>query len=350
MAVQLDRRLLMLGGASLALAPNLARAADIAPPAVAQDIAGLGQIDEPLQARIAALANEAGLPRIGFAAADITKGRAAFVRPGELFPLQSIAKLPIAVAALHRVQARELLLDRATTLTRANIAPGLSPLADTLRRGPMRITARRLLEAMIVNSDNTAADALTRLNGGPEGVEKTLKLLDIDGMRIDRFERDLQVEALGLSPPFDLAAPDALARALDELDVLEQKKALDRYMKDQRDTGSARGFVKLMVRLSDGRMIQPRYVDMLLDWMRRTKTGNDRLRSGFPQGWTVAHRSGTSATVTGVTAAFNDVAYAVGPKGQRIALALFISGATGSAADLALFNKAAARAVYEAWS
>jgi beta-lactamase class A len=84
--------------------------------------------------------------------------------------------------------------------------------------------------------------------------------------------------------------------------------------------------------------------------MKRTKTGNDRLRSGFPQGWTVAHRSGTSATVVGVTAAFNDVALVAGPKGQRIALALLISAATQSAADLALFHKAIARAVYETWA
>lgn len=350
MTVQLDRRLLMLAGASFALTPAATRADDIAPPAVAQDIADLGQIDEPLQARIAALATEAGLPRVGFAAADIAKGRAAFVRPGELFPLQSVSKLPIAVAVLHKAQMHELQLERPVTLSRAQIAPGLSPIADTLRRAPLRTTARRLLEAMLVESDNTAADALTHIAGGPEAVQGKLKQLNIDGMRIDRLERDLQLEALGLTPPIDFAKADALAQALDQLDALEQKKALDRYLKDQRDTGNPRGFVKLIVRLTDGRMLQPRYVAMLLDWMKRSKTGNDRLRSGFPQGWIVAHRSGTSATVAGVTAAFNDVAYAMGPKGQRIALALFISGASGSAKDLALFHKAAARAVYEAWS
>lgn len=333
----------------MTLAPAFARAADLPPPAAAQDIADLGQIDEPLQARIAALATEAGLPRIGFAAADIAKGRAAFVRGGELFPLQSVYKLPLAVAVLHMVQTRQLTFERAVTLTRAQIAPGVSPLADTLRRGPIRITARRLFEAMLLNSDSTAADALMKLAGGPEAVQHKLKELDVDGIRVDRLERNLQVEALGLTPPIDFAQPDALARALDELDALEQRKALDRYLKDPRDTGNARGLVKLLVRLTDGRMIQPRYVAMLLDLMKRTKTGNDRLRSGFPQGWTVAHRSGTSATVLGVTAAFNDVALVIGPKGQRIALALLISGAALSAADLALFHKAAARAVYEEW-
>ncbi len=346
----MNRRGVLAGGAALALLPSIARAAAPPPPASAQDIADLGQIDESLQARIAALADEAGLTRIGFAACDITKGRAAFVRGGELFPLQSVGKLPIAVAVLHMMQTRQLRFERTIDLSRPQIAPGASPLADSLRRAPVRISARRLLEAMLINSDNTAADGLMKLAGGPAAIQRKLKELDIDGLRVDRFERELQVEALGLTPPVDFAKPDALARALDELDVLEQRKALDRYLHDPRDTGNARGLVKMVVRLTDGRMIQPRYTAMLIDWMKRTKTGNDRLRSGFPQGWTVAHRSGTSATVVGVTAAFNDVALAVGPKGQRIALALLIAGASQSAADLALFHKAVARAVYEEWT
>ena len=97
-------------------------------------------------------------------------------------------------------------------------------------------------------------------------------------------------------------------------------------------------------------MMQPRNVALLLDLMKRSKTGNDRLRSGFPNDWIVTHRSGTSATVQGITAAFNDVALATSPKGQRIAVALLIAGASHSAADLALFHKATARAIYEAWS
>ena len=303
-----------------------------------------------LQARIAALANEAGLTRIGFAAADITHGRAAFVRGGELFPLQSVSKFPVSVALLHMAQTRRLQLERPVTLTRDDIAPGASSLADNLRRAPLRTTAHRLLEAMLVNSDNTAADALMKISGGPAAIQRTLKDLQVDGIRVDRIERDLQVEALGLAPPINFAKPDALARALDELDVLEQRKALDRYLRDPRDTANARGLVKLLVRLTDGRLIQPRFAAMLIDWMKRAKTGGDRLRSGFPQGWIVAHRSGTSATVVGTTAAFNDVALATGPKGQRIALALLISAATLKAAELALFHKAVARAVYETWS
>ena len=333
----------------MALLPQFARGADSPLPAVAQDIADLGQIDEQLQARIAALASEAGLTRVGFAACDITKGRAAFVRGGELFPLQSVYKFPLAVAVLHLAQLRQLQLERVVTLTPASIAPGASPLADSLRRGPLRLSAHRLLEAMLLNSDNTAADALMTLAGGPPKVQDTLKALEIDGLRIDRLERDLQVEALGLTPPLDFANPGALASALATLDASQQRKALDRYLHDPRDTGNAHGLVKLLVRLTAGRMLQPRYVAMLLDLMKRTKTGNDRLRSGFPNDWSVAHRSGTSATVLGITAAFNDLALATSPKGQRIAVALLISGASHSAADLALFHKATARAVYEAW-
>src|SRR5260221_2971837 len=185
---QMNRRGVLAGGAALALSASIARAAVTPPPASAQDIADLGQIDEVLQARVAALANERGLAGVGFAACDLAKGRAAFVRGGELFPLQSVGKLPVAVAVLHMVQMRQLRFERTIDLSRPQIAPGTSPLADGLRRAPVRINTRRLLEAMLINSDNTAADGVMKLAGGPAAIQRKLKELDVDGLRPDRVE------------------------------------------------------------------------------------------------------------------------------------------------------------------
>ena len=134
----MNRRDVLAGGAALAFMAFPARAAVTSPPSNAQDIADLGQIDVILQARVAALAAEAGLTRVGFAACDITNGKAAFVRGGELFPLQSVYKFPIAVAVLHMVQMRQLHFERTVDLTRAQIAPGYSPLAAALRRSTVR--------------------------------------------------------------------------------------------------------------------------------------------------------------------------------------------------------------------
>ena len=174
MGAILSRRSMLTTAAAFALAQAVARAADELPP-LAQDVAALGAPDPSLEAKIAGLANEAGLTKVGFAAVDLAKGRTAFVRGGELFPMQSIYKLPIAVAFLRMVQRGEARLETKVQLTAADVAPGNSPMSGRLRQKPTTFTARQLLDHMLLNSDNTAADALIKLGGGPEKIQATIK-------------------------------------------------------------------------------------------------------------------------------------------------------------------------------
>ena len=343
----LKRRDILLGAAALACGAGTAHADTL--PAIAQDVATLGAPDTALEAKIATLASEAGLARIGFAAVDITKGRTAFVRGGELFPMQSVYKLPIAVAYLRMVQNGDKRLDAKLRLTAADIAPGRSPLGDRLRKRPTVVTARQLLDHMLLNSDNTATDALLKLAGGPQVVGAAIKTFGIDGLRIDRYERELQPQALGLEPGPSLADPANLDAALGALGEAKQKAALARYLRDPRDTASPRAIATLIVKLVGGHLIQPRYAIMVFDLMRRTKTGEDRLKGGMTHGWTLAHRSGTSRTIQGTTAAFNDAGLATHKNGAKIAIVLFIEGAALSVDQLAQFHRATARAVLQAW-
>ncbi len=349
MRLILTRRSLLTAAAAFALAPAVARAADELPP-LAQDVAALGAPDPALEAKIAGLANEAGLAKVGFAAVDVAKGRTAFVRGGELFPMQSVYKLPIAVAFLRMVQRGEARLETKVRLTAADIAPGNSPMAERLRQKPTDFTARQLLDHMLLNSDNTAADALLKLAGGPEKIQAAIKTFGIDGLRVDRYERDLQPQALGLEPNPNFADPAKLEAAFNALDEAKQKDALARYMRDPRDTASPRAIATLIVKVIGGHLIQPRFAMLLLDLMRRTKTGEDRLKGGLLPGWTFAHRGGTSRTVQGTTAAFHDAGLATHKNGGKIVIVLFIEDATLSTAELAQFHRAAARAVLQAWS
>jgi beta-lactamase class A len=342
------RRDVLLGATAFALLARVAHADPL--PAVAQDVAALGAPDTALEAKIAALAGEAGLARIGFAAVDITKGRTAFLRGGELFPMQSVCKLPIAVAFLRMVQQGAKRLDTKVRLTSADIAPGRSPLADRLRRKATVFTARQLLDHMLLNSDNTATDALLKLAGGPQKVQAAIKSFGIDGLRVDRYERELQPQALGLEPNRIFADPKALDAALSALGEAKQKESLARYLRDPRDTASPRAIATLILKLVGGHLIQPRFAMIVLDLMRRTKTGQDRLNGGMTQGWTFARRGGASRTIQGTTAAFNDAGLASHKNGTKIVIALFIEGATLSTDQLAQFHRATARSVLQAWS
>ena len=216
MPLLLDRRTILLG-AALAFTP-LARAADPLG-AIAQDVADLGAPDVALQAKIAALATEAGLAKVGFAAVDMSHGRTAFVRGGELFPMEALNKLPIAVAYLKLVQDGAARLDARIYLKAADIVPGRSPIADRLRKRRTLFTARQLIEHMLLNGDTTATDALIKHAGGVSGVRAALKGLNIEGVRVDRTERELARDTAALpldrylSDARDSTSPRALGRA-----------------------------------------------------------------------------------------------------------------------------------------
>lgn len=318
--MHLSRRTLLIG-AAFASTP-LARAADPLG-AIAQDVANLGAPDTALEAKIAALAADAGLKKIGFAAVDMDKGRTAFVRGGELFPMEGLNKLPIAVAYLKLVQDGAARLDARIYLTASDIVPGRSPIAVRLRKRRTRFTARQLIEHMLLNGDTTATDALIARAGGIPGIQAALKRLSLEGVRVDRTERQLARDTAKLT--------------------------LDRYLADARDSTSARATAALIVRLAAGTLVQPRLTKFVLDLMQRTKSGDDRLKAGMPKGWTFAHRAGLVRIVEGVVPAFHDAGLATSAKNTRIALALCVERATLSPTELAQFHAAVSRAVLEAW-
>lgn len=319
--MHLSRRSLLIG-AALALTP-LARAADQLG-AIAQDVANLGAPDATLEAKIAALAGDLGLTKVGFAAVDMDKGRTAFVRGGELFPMEGLNKLPIAVAFLKLVQDGAARLDARIFLKAADIVPGRSPIADRLRKRRTRFTARQLIEHMLLNGDTTATDALIARAGGVKGIQAALKRLKLEGVRIDRTERQLAKDTAALT--------------------------LDRYLADARDSTSARAYASLIVRLVAGHLVQPRLAKFVLDLMQRTKSGDDRLKAGMLKGWTFAHRAGLARNVEGVVPAFHDGGLATSKANEKVALVLCVERANLAPADLAKFHAAAARAVLEAWT
>ena len=64
---------------------------------------------------------------------------------------------------------------------------------------------------------------------------------------------------------------------------------------------------------------------MLLEWMT---VPSGRLDGDLPSGTRVAHKSGTSDTDNGVTAATNDIALIVLPDGRKLAIAVFVTDST----------------------
>jgi beta-lactamase class A len=91
---------------------------------------------------------------------------------------------------------------------------------------------------------------------------------------------------------------------------------------------------KLLQLLAENRLLSASSTRRLLEIMTQTATFPDRLKAGVSPGWILAHKTGTSGTWRGVTAATNDVGILMAPdqKGDQSGgvLRRFAGGPYGS--------------------
>ena len=248
------------------------------------------------------------------------------------FPMQSVFKAPLGAAALAEVDAGRLRLDEQVTLEERDISPPLSAIGAAWP-GRTTYTIGDLLVAAVGQSDNTAADVLMKRIGGPGAVTAWLRGKDVREVRVDRYERELQVEASGMDS-FRIAWKDwpAFKAARDALPEARRRAALERFLADPRDTTTATGMLTFLAKLSKGELLGARSTIRLLRIMTESTTGANRLKAGLPAGAVLAHKTGTSATDLGVTAVTNDVGLLTLKDGRRYSVAVFLASSPQDAA------------------
>lgn len=136
-----------------------------------------------------AAGREAGGAVVGVAAVHVETGRRMAFRGGERFQMASVFKVPVAVAVLDAVAKGRLTLGQEVEVKPSD-RRSWGPIDDRWTQG-MRVTVERMLDVMLVDSDNTAADLLIRLVGGPAAVEKALVDRNVSGIRISLDEKGM---------------------------------------------------------------------------------------------------------------------------------------------------------------
>jgi beta-lactamase class A len=268
-----------------------------------------------LQSQIATIAAQTDAT-VGVTAIDLESGRRISIHGGDHFPMASVFKFPVALVVLQRVDAGEFKLDDAITIQPSQFSRGHSPLRDSANGKPVTATVRRLIELMVVESDNTAVDYYIRRLGG---ATITARIHELGGVavRVDRPENDI-AEAIGTH---GIAA----------------------YVRDPRDTATPDAMASLLTafaRRKDG-LTGPSH-DLLLGFM--TNSHNPvRLASALPPGTVVMHKTGTMPGV------FNDVGIITSADGKHhIAVAVFTKKLAMQNEDVALrVVGQIARAVYD---
>jgi beta-lactamase class A len=92
-----------------------------------------------------------------------------------------------------------LTLDHPIAIHRADLSVLWSPINQKFAGEVMTFTVEDLLRRMVGESDNTAADVLQRSLGGPKNVQQILEGLGIKNVRVDRLEREIQLEMRGIA-------------------------------------------------------------------------------------------------------------------------------------------------------
>lgn len=275
-----------------------------------------GRSESRLDRELAAIAAKAR-GRVGVKAVVLETGETAALEPSGRFPMQSVYKLPIAMTVLHRVDTGALALTDKIPVTRRDyVSPGQrSPLRDAHPEGT-DVTLDELLRLAVSESDGSASDVLLRVLGGPAVVQKYLGDLDITGIAVRDTEqaigRDWAVQYRNWASP---EAAIALLRALVERHVLSAPST-----------------------------------ERLRGWMTETPTGEHRLKGLLPAGTRVTHKTGTSGTRSGVTAATNDIGIIALPGGRHLAIAVFVADARADETTREHVIAEIARAAWDHWS
>jgi beta-lactamase class A len=241
--------------------------------------------------------------------------------------MQSVFKLPVGIVVLKLVDEGKLSLNQTVTITREQFVPAWSPILKEIKGDRGQFTVQYLLQRAVGDSDNTAADALVRLVGGPEQVTANLGRMSLRDIRVDRLEQQLQPDTVGLTNfrP-ELVDKQKYEEAVQQIPDAVKKAAMERYLTDPRDTATPEGMIDLLVKLQSRQLLSEDSTALLLKIMTDSPTGQQRLKAGLPPGWSIAHKTGTGADVVGIGIATNDVGLISSPSGRHIAIAVFIAG------------------------
>jgi beta-lactamase class A len=200
------------------------------------------------------------------------------------------------------------------------------------------------MELMLLISDNSATDVCLRLAGGPEAVTARMREIGISGIDVNRSTARLIADWVGITQVVAETewSPALFQKLAEAVKPEENKAAAARFEADPRDTATPEAMVTLLGRIHRKDLLKPESAELLLDIMRRCRTGEARLKGLLPLGTEVAHKTGT----IGRTA--NDVGIVTLPDDAgHVAIAVFVKSSDKEPAARERVIAEVARAVHD---
>jgi len=240
-------------------------------------------VHEDVERQLAELERKVG-GRVGVLAVDTGSGARVARRISERFAMCSTFKIVLVASLLSRVERGELSLDERVPLSAADLVEHAPVTTAHVAEGAMSLGD--LCDAAIEVSDNTATNLLLPKVGGPAGLTSYARGLGDAVTRFDRNELSLNLNLPG----------------------------------DPRDTSTPEAFLPTMQKILLGDALRPASRERILAAMKRSHTGDRRLRAGLPRDWVLAGKTGTGGRCT-----VNNVAVAWPPNRRPILIVSYLS-------------------------
>jgi beta-lactamase class A len=238
---------------------------------------------------------------LGAAALHLASGQHVSLHGDERFPLASVCKLPAALHILAMVDEGKIARTAEIEVVHADVTLNNSEVGHRWPK-QRRFALDELLLLMVAKSDNTAVETMYRIGGGAAAINARLQSWHLDGIRIDRTERQCGLDA---------------------------SKSMRSFLADARDTATPDGTVQLLKHLFRGELLSAASTARLIEMMEATTTGAGRIKGLLPAGVVVAHKTGTTGISHGLNGSTNDVGVITLPKGSgQLAVAVYLKGST----------------------
>ncbi len=292
--------------------------------------------DVELAKQIEEIAKEAN-GRVGVYAEMIDGDGTVSLNANDRFAMQSVVKVPIAMAVLKQVDEGMVSLDQKITISKDEYVPSgmYSPIRDKTKSadGYLLSSGRELKELIafaVSESDGTAADVLQRVAGGAADVQSFIELVNIDAMKVKYTHKEFSNNNERQNENW--ASPRATVALL---------KTLLRSSNGDENVSTGSN--------SDPVLSKPS-AHLMLKLMTETPTGPNRLKGMLPKDTVVIHKTGSSGTVDGKTAATNDVGLIQLPNGKYFAIAVFVGDSTADDKTREAVIAKIAKAVWDKWA
>lgn len=225
--------------------------------------------------------------------------------------LGSAVKVPIAIAVLQGVDDGDFSLDQQLSLEAEDKVDGSGDLV--WQDVGVDYAVRDLLNEMLIESDNTAANMLIRLVGEDDLNARTRKSMGSDFEAITTFTQvrrdmygevhpdaarldNMQLVELA-SAPFSKPRYDALTRMLnlsaDELKAASMEEAYERYYARNLNASSLVAYGAMLEKLVLGELLSAQSRDLLYGDMKIDSYDNYRLEAGLPEDAPFIQKTGT---------------------------------------------------------